>query len=155
MTVTLGDSLNRRIKQQLINKIGACASVAKVYGFDRFPLEQWPAVIVKYTGIDGEFATTSENQRRYGYSVKILVPIGKDMNEVTDDRLQFAEEAVGQVVEEIMNTVDHNFELNQFDADVHFVNAVDSIFTEYQYEGGYAHGAEMTIVVSTYFNTSS
>lgn len=149
MTVTLGNSLNRRIKEQLRDKIGACASVAKVYTFDKLPIEQWPAVIIKYGTMDGEFVTTAENRRTYAYSVKVLFQIGKSLAEVADDRLQFAEEAVGQVVEEIMNVTDTNYELGQFNANVLYVRAVDVVYLEYSYEGGYAKGAELTIQVIT------
>lgn len=146
---TLGDSLNRRIKEQLIDKIDTCASVAKVYGFDKIPLEQYPAVIVKYGSMEGEFVTTSENRRVYAYLTKVIVPMGKDVNNLTDDRVEFAEEAVGQVVEEIMNIVDSNFELGQFNAQVLYVRAVDVVYNEYSYPGGYAYGAELTIQVVT------
>lgn len=149
MTVQLGDSLNRRVKEQIIKKVDACASIAKVYGFDKLPITQWPVAFIKYGSMDGEFATTSENRRIYSYSCKVLIPIGKTPNEVTDDRLQFAEEALGQVVEEIINTLDTNFELGQFNANVLYTKALDVLYTEYEYEGGYAKGAELTIQVVT------
>ena len=149
MTVALGDSLNRRIKQQVMDKIEAQPSVAKVYGFDKLPIEQFPAVMVKYGTMDGEFATTAENRRVYAYTAKILVPIGKDLNNVADDRLQWAEEAIGQVVEEIINALDSDFELGQFNANVLYTRALDVLYSEYSYEGGYAKGAELTIQVVT------
>lgn len=149
MTATLGNSLNRRIKEQIRDRISACASVAVVYTYDKLPFKEWPAVFLKYTSMDGEFVTTAENRRTYSYSVKVLVPIGKSFADVADDRLQFAEEAVGQVVEEIMNTLDTNFELGQFNANVLYVRALDVLYTEYSYEGGYAKGAELTIQVAT------
>lgn len=149
MSITLGTSLNRRIKEQLKAKIGACNSVAKVYTFDHLPIDQFPMVIVKYGSMDGEFATTSENRRVYSYNTKILVPIGKDLTGVTDDRLQFAEEAIGQVVEEIVNSLDSDFELGQFNAQVLYIRALDVFYSEYSYEGGYAKGAELTIQVVT------
>ena len=149
MTVTLGDSLNKRIKHQLITKISARPSVAKCYGYEKLPITEYPAVFVKYGSMDGEFATTAENRRIYGYSVKIIVPTGKTLAEVTDDRLQWAEEAVGQVVEEIMNAIDTDFELGQFNADVLYVRAIDVLYTDYSYEGGFASGAELTIQVVT------
>lgn len=153
MTVTLGDSLSRRIKEQIMSKIGACASVAKVYGYDHLPLDQFPAVMIKNGSMLGEFATTSENRRIYSYSTKILVPIGKDLNNVADERLQWAEEAVGQVVEEIINTLDTNFELGQFNANVLYIKALDVLYSEYSYEGGYAKGAELTLEVVTDYDT--
>lgn len=149
MTVTLGDSLNRSIKEELMNRIGACASVAKVYGFDKFPIEQYPMVIVKYGSMEGQFANVAENRRTYSYQTKILIPMGKDLNDVADDRLQWVEEALGQVVEEIINTLDTNFELGQFNRNVLYTQALDVFYSEYEYEGGYAKGAELTIQVVT------
>lgn len=149
MTAPLGNSLNRTIKHLLITKISSQPSVAKAYGFDKLPIDQYPAVFVKYGSMDGEFVTTAENRRIYGYSVKIIVPIGKSVDDVADDRLQWADEAVGQVVEEIMNAIDSDFELGQFNANVLYVRAVDVLYTNYQYEGGYASGAELTLQVVT------
>ena len=153
MTSSLGTSLGRTIKEQIRNRISALSSVEEVYTFDKLPLEGYPAVIIKYGSMDGEFATTSENRRVYNYSVKVLVPIGKILTDIADDRLQWAEEAVGQVVEQIANDLDTNFELGQFNANVLYVRALDVLYTEYSYEGGYAKGAELTIEVATDYDT--
>lgn len=149
---TLPNSLNRKIKEQIRDKISALSNVSKVYTFDRIPLEASPTVIVKYGNMEGEFWTTSENMRIYSYNIKVLVQIGNTPNDVTNDRLQQAEEEVAVTVEDIINVLDSNYELNQFNADVLFLDAVDMLQQEYQYEGGYAKGAELTVRVHTVFD---
>lgn len=153
MTQTLGDSLNRRIKEQLIDKVSALPSVAKCYGFEKLPLEQFPSVIIRYASLDGEFSTTTENRRIYSYTIRILYEIGKDLNTIQDDRLQYADEAVAQVVEEIANDLDSDFELDQFNANVLYMRALDVVYTDYSYEGGYASGAELSLQVITDYDT--
>lgn len=153
MTQVLGDSLNRRIKEQLIDKVSALPSVAKCYGFEKLPLEQFPSVIIRYASLDGEFSTTTENRRIYSYTIRILYEIGKDLNTIQDDRLQYADEAVAQVVEEIANDLDSDFELDQFNANVLYMRALDVVYTDYSYEGGYASGAELSLQVITDYDT--
>lgn len=148
--MTLGTSVAGRIKQQVMNKIGACASVAVVYGFDRLPIEQFPAVFVKTTGMDGQFWTSAENMRIYTYRCTIIWPLGQDLKSQTDDRLQVADENVHQVVDEIINAVDSDYELGN-DALVLFVNAANFISQEYEYEGGKAYGAEITLEVHSQY----
>lgn len=148
--MSLGTSVAGRIKQQLINKIGACASVAKCYGYDKLPTDQFPIAIVKATDMNGEFWTTTSNMRVYSYRVQILWPIGQNLKGQTDDRLQVAEENVDQVVDEIINAVDIDFTLGDY-ALVRFVEAADSHYGEYQADGGVYKGAEITIRIHSEF----
>ena len=99
-------SVSGRIKYQIIKKIEAGSSAAKVYGFDKLPVSQFPAVFVKVSGVDGDFWTNAENMRVYSYRVLILFQIGQTPTDVTNDRMQNAEDAVAQVVDEILNVID-------------------------------------------------
>ena len=149
---TLGNSLARTIKEQIRDKIDALTSVAEVFTFIKMPFNKWPVVFITYGTMEGEFWSTSENQRVYSFRTYILVPIGKTPNDVTDDRMQFAEEAVGQVVEEIIDALDSDYELGQYNANVNFVRALDVSYGETDYEGGYAKSAELTIEVHTLYS---
>lgn len=142
----LGTSTAGLIKKELLRKISNCPSVAKAYGHDEFPTDQFPIAICKATDMDGTFWTSSSNMRIYSYRVLILWPIGQDLKGQTDDRLQVAEEAIDQVVDEIINAVDTDYVLGGY-ALVLFVDAADSHYGEYQYEGGIAKGAEITLRV--------
>lgn len=143
-------SVSGRIKYQIIKKIEAGSSAAKVYGFDKLPVSQFPAVFVKVSGVDGEFWTNAENMRVYSYRVLILLQIGQTPTDVTNDRMQNAEDAVAQVVDEILNVIDSDYELDDYGL-VLFIDAVDSTYGEYSYEGGYAKGAELTIRVHSQY----
>lgn len=141
-------SASSRIKYQLIKAISANSSAAKVYGFEKLPLTQFPAVIVKTANLEGEFWTNATNMRVYSYRVTILYQVGNTPSDVTEDRMQFAEDAVSQVVDEIINVLDSDYELGQYQL-VRFIEAADGVYQPYEYEGGYAMGAELTIRVHT------
>lgn len=113
-------------------------------------MSQFPAVFVKVSGVDGEFWTNAENMRVYSYRVLILFQIGQTPTDVTNDRMQNAEDAVAQVVDEILNVIDSDYELDDYGL-VLFIDAVDSTYGEYSYEGGYAKGAELTIRVHSQY----
>lgn len=147
--MALGDSLARRIKEQIRNKISALADVEKCYTFMKLPLEGWPTVFVLYGNIEGEFSSNRENSRVYGYRIVVLYQVGQDFQNVSDDRMQNAEEAIGQVVEKIVNAIETDFTLGGFDAEVLFVRALDVVYGESEYEGGYAKSAEFTVNVYT------
>lgn len=145
-------SVSSKIKYIIVNKISALPDVAKCYGFDKLPIDQFPVVFVKNTGMDGEFWTNATNSRVYAYRILILYQIGLTEANVTEDKLQFAEDAVAQVVDEIINALDSDYELGKDQPIVLFVDAADIAFNEYTYEGGYAKGAELTVRVhSEYF----
>lgn len=151
----LGRSLSRDIREQIRNRIDALDNVAKVYTFMRFPLEQDPTVFVLNGSVDGEFSSNVENRRTYGYRIMILYGIGQDRSDVTHDRMQYAEEAIGETAEDILNTIEEEYELGNFNAEVLFVRAMNINYSEVEYEGGYAKSAEFTVNVVTEHNISS
>lgn len=153
--MSLGNSLARSIKEQIRDKIDALDDVEKVYTFVNLPLEGWPTVFVTYGNVEGEFSSNVENRRTYGYRITVLFQVGQDFQNIDDDRMQYAEEAIGQVVESILNTIDTDYELGQFNAEVLFIQALDATYGETEYSGGYAKSAEFTVNVVTEHNVSS
>lgn len=153
--MALGESLNRDIKEQIRNKISALSDVEKVYTFMKLPLEGWPTVFVMYGNVEGEFSSNSENSRVYGYRILVLYQVGQSFQDIQDDRMQNAEEAIGQVVESILNTIETDYELSNFNSEVLFVKALDVTYGETEYDGGYAKSAEFTVNVYTEHNVTS
>ena len=153
--MALGESLNRDIKEQIRNKISALSDVEKVYTFMKLPLEGWPTVFVMYGNVEGEFSSNSENSRVYGYRILVLYQVGQSFQDIQDDRMQNAEEAIGQVVESILNTIETDYELSNFNSEVLFVRALDVTYGETEYDGGYAKSAEFTVNVYTEHNVTS
>lgn len=153
--MTLGNSLSREIKEQIRDKISALTDVQKCYTFMKLPLEGWPTVFVLNGNIEGEFSSNSHNSRVYGYRIVVLYQVGQNFQNVNDDRMQNAEEAIGQVVENILNAIETDYTLNDFNAEVLYVNALDMTFGETEYEGGYAKSAEFTANVYTEHNVTS
>ena len=153
--MALGESLARDIKEQIRNKISALSDVEKVYTFMKLPLEGWPTVFVMYGNVEGEFSSNSENSRVYGYRILVLYQVGQSFQDIQDDRMQNAEEAIGQVVESILNTIETDYELSNFNSEVLFVRALDVTYGETEYDGGYAKSAEFTVNVYTEHNVTS
>lgn len=140
------------IKKQIISKIDALQSVQKVYPAEVPNPKGWPCVFVTATDLEGEFSSNAENSRVYAYSVVVLFSEGQNFVADTEyERLDYTERVVGEVIDEIINAVDTDFELDSLpnDTTVLFVNAADCIWGRYQYEGGIAKAAQITLRVYT------
>lgn len=140
------------IKKQIISKIDSLESVQKVYPAEVPNPKGWPCVFVTATDLEGEFSSNAENSRVYAYSVLVLFSEGQNfMPESEYERLDYSEKVVGEVIDEIINAVDTDFELDSLpnDTTVLFVNAADCLWGRYQYEGGVAKAAQVTLRVYT------
>lgn len=145
-------SATTQIKDQLIDKIENLDSVQKVYPAPRNNPSGFPCVFITVADLEGEFATNSENSRVYGYTLIVLFPEGQDfVPESEKERGDYAEQVVAQVVDEIINSVDTDFELDSLpnDTTVLFVNAADCQWGKYEYDGGVAKAAQLTLKVYT------
>lgn len=141
-------SISVTIKDQIKNKVLGCASVQQVYGFEELNPSGWPAVMITPGNMQGEFSSTSENSRVYNYRLLILFALGQDMETPkTLNRLEYAENTVATVIDEIINAVDTNFVLEG--TPVLYVNASDVSWGYYATEAGECRGAEITLNVYT------
>jgi hypothetical protein len=141
-------SVSIEIKDQIIAKIEALESVQKVYPAPELNPSGFPAVFVTSSDMVGEFSSNTENSRVYGYSVVVLFPEGKDLVPASErDRLDYAERVIAEVIDEIINAVDTDYELDG--SPVLFVNAADCEWGSYQTEGGVAKAANITLRVYT------
>lgn len=141
-------SISVTIKEQIKTSVQSCASVQQVYGYEENNPAGFPAVFIKTTNMDGEFSSTAENSRVYAYSVMILFPVGEDMETPkTINRMEYAENVVATVIDEIINAVDTNIELGG--SPVLYVEAADVEWGDYTYEGGVAKAANITLRVYT------
>ena len=141
-------SASIEIKDQIIDKIDALSSVQVVYPAPHNNPSGFPAVFVTTSDLEGEFSSNLENSRVYAYSVIILFPIGQDyVPESERDRLDYAERVVAGVIDEIINTVDTDYELDS--SPVLFVNAADCEWGTYEAEFGVAKAANITLRVYT------
>lgn len=141
-------SVSNTIKQQIIDKIEAISLVQKVYPAEYNNPSGWPAVFVTLTDMEGEFSSNTENSRVYAYSVLVLFPEGQDFVPASEkNRLDYSEQVIAEVIDEIINAVDTDFELDG--SPVLFVNAADCEWGKYEYEGGVAKAANITLRVYT------
>jgi hypothetical protein len=136
------------IKNQIKAKIQTCASVQQVYGYEEVNPTGWPCVMLTPANMTGEFSSSSENSRVYSYRTMILFTLGQDMETPkTLNRLEYAENTISTVIDEIINAIDDNFVLDG--TPVLFVNASDVQWGYVAYEGGEARSAEITLNVYT------
>lgn len=136
------------IKQQIKTKIQSCASVQQTYGYEEVNPTGWPAVMLTPADMQGEFSSNTENSRIYGYRAQILFPLGKDMESPkTQNRLEYAENVIATVIDEIITAVDTDYELDG--TPVLFVNAADVSWGYISAEFGEARSAEITLNVYT------
>lgn len=136
------------IKNQIKDYINGCVSVQKVYGYEEVNPTGWPCVMLTPADMTGEFSSTSENSRVYSYKALILFTLGQDMETPkTLNRLEYAENVIAGVIDEIINAIDYNIVLEG--TPVLFVNAADVTWGYISGEFGEARSAEIVIKVYT------
>lgn len=137
-----------QIKDMLIDRVQDLDSVQKVYPSSVINDDGWPAVSITPDNEEGEFSSNAENSRVYSYNATVLFPMGQDfVPESERNRMDYAERVIAQVIEDIINVVDTDFELDG--GVVLFVNAADVTWEYYEYEGGIARGANVILRVYT------
>ena len=141
-------SVSIQIKDQIIDKIDVLSSVQKVYPAVILNPTGWPWVCVTTNTEEGEFSSNAENSRVYTYNCMCLFPIGQDAVPTSDrDRLDYAERTIAEVIDQIINAVDSDYELDG--SPVLFVNAADVEWGYTDYEGGVARAANIILRVYT------
>lgn len=141
-----------QIKDQIIAKIDNLDSVQIVYPAEQPNPSGWPAVFVTEADMEGEFSSNAENSRIYSYTVLVLFPEGQDFVPTSErSRLDYSARNISTVLDEIINTIDTDFELTSLpnDTTVLFTNAADCLWGKYEYEGGVAKAAQITLRVYT------
>lgn len=140
-------SVSIDIKDQIIRKIQTLSSVEIVYPALKLNPKGWPCVYVTTNTEEGEFSSNAENSRVYTYNASILFPIGQDFVPASErERLDYAERTVAQVIDDIINAIDSDYEL---DTPVLFVHAADVEWGYIDYEGGVARAANVILRVYT------
>lgn len=143
-------SVSTDIKNHIKANIQACPSVQQVYGHEEINPTGWPAVMVTAGNMDGEFSSNAENSRTYAFRIYILFPTGQDYPTSTNmNRLEYAEQVIATVIDEIVNISDTDFELDGSGPTILYVNAADVVWGYTTYEGGEARSAELTLRVYT------
>ena len=141
-------SVALNIRDQVKRKVQSCPSVQQTYGYEEVNPTGWPCVMITLQGINGEYSSNTENSRVYAYRALALFPIGQDIEQPkTLNRLEYAEDTLTTVIDEIINAIDDNFELEG--SPTLFVEASDVTWGYMAAEFGEARSAEITISVYT------
>lgn len=140
-------SVSIDIKDQVIDKINALSSVEVVYPALRLNPSGVPAVFVTTNTEEGEFSSNAENSRVYTYNASVIFPLGQDfVPEAERERLDYAERVIADVIDDIINAIDTDYEL---DTPVLFVNAADVEWGYIDIESGVARAANVILRVYT------
>lgn len=137
-----------QIKDQIINKIEVLSSVEVVYPAIKLNPSGWPCVYVTANTEEGEFSSNAENSRVYTYNASIQFPLGQDFVPDSErERMDYAEVVIAEVIDQIINAVDSDYELEG--TPVLFVHAADVEWGYIDYEGGVARAANVILRVYT------
>lgn len=140
--------VSTQIKEMLISRIASLSSVQKVYPSAIINDAGWPAVSVTPESEEGEFSSNAENSRVYTFNATALFPMGQDFVPSSErERNDYAERVLAEVIDQIINVVDTNYELDR--GVVLFVNAADVNWEYYDYEGGIARACTVLLKVYT------
>lgn len=143
------------VKKELIKKISALSSVQKVYGWEHNNPEGFPSVMVIPVAEEGSFSSNAENRRVYRFNATVLHSIGQDLEgQAANNRMEEAERIVPEVVEDILDTIETDYELGGY-AQVLFVRALSVEYSYVIYDGGWAKSAVITIEIETEFNVQT
>lgn len=141
-------SVSIQIKDQIIDKINPLSTVEVVYPAPKLNPSGFPAVFITTNTEEGEFSSNAENSRVYTYNASVMFPLGQDfVPESERERLDYAERTIAQVIDDIINAVDEDFELEG--NPVLYVNAADVEWGYIDYEGGVARAANVILRVYT------
>ena len=109
----------------------------------------WPVVVVTASDMEGEFVSNAENSRVYAFNCRILFPTGQDfVKDGSVNRLEYAEQQVATVIDEIINNIDTDFELAGTSI-VKYINAADVQWEYISGEFGEARSATITLKIYT------
>ena len=144
-------SVSTTVKKQLMDYIQACPSVKATYGHQEMNPRGWPAVFIEATGMDGEFVDTANNSRIYAFRVIIVFPLSQDMPGLPSgtNRLEYAEQTIATVLDEIINTLDTHFQGEG--SPVLYFEAADAEWGEAAIDVGVVKAVQVTIRIYTEF----
>lgn len=136
------------LKKQLKLNIQSSTNVQTVYGYEEINPSGYPAVMLTAADMEGEFSSNAENRRMYAFKCTILFPISGDFVEATEmPREEYAEKVILQVVDDLVNTMDTDFELTGTQA--LYMEAADCIWYYTKVENGEARAADITLRIYT------
>lgn len=145
-------SVSISIKNQIMNKVRSLSAVEIVYPVIKLNPSGYPAVFVTTNTEEGEFSSSAENSRVYTYNCSVVFPLGQDfVPEAQQERLDYAEQTIATVIEQIINGIDTDFELESLPTGVTvmFTHAADVEWGYADVEGGVARAANVILRVHT------
>jgi hypothetical protein len=141
-------SISTAVKNQLMDFIQNLESVQKTYGHEELNPGGFPAVFVTPGDMLGEFVANNANSRIYAFKVMCVFPTGQDfIKDGSVNRLEYAEETIATVLDEIINAVDTNFVLEG--TPVLYANAADIQWGDAALENGVCKAAQITLRIYT------
>jgi hypothetical protein len=144
-------SISTTVKNQLMDFIKNLESVQETYGHEEMNPVGWPAVFITPDNMEGEFVANNANSRVYAFKIMCVFPIGQDfIKKKNINRLEYAEETIATVLDEIINSVDTNFQLEG--TPVLFANAANIQWGEANLENGVCKAAQISLRIYTEYD---
>lgn len=145
------------IKKVIMQRISDdVPDVQDVSNFEKTNFKGFPAVNVFCSGNENDYWSTAENKRIYTFIIRIYQQIEYNVPNITDladSAKQAAEDAMGVVVSEIIDSFDKFEDMGgMIDGEIAFSKAVPSAWGYAQIGTGWARTAEIKIIVNKIFN---
>lgn len=141
-------STSTTVKNQLIDFISKLPDIQTTYGHEETNPSGFPAVFIVPDNMNGEFVDNAHNSRIYAFRITCVFPIGQDfIKDNSVNRLEFAEETIATVLDDIINSVDTNFQLEG--TPVLYANAADIQWGEANLENGVCKAAQISLRIYT------
>lgn len=141
-------SVSTEVKNQLIDFIKGLQSVQECYGHEELNPAGFPAVFIDAGSMQGEFVSNVDNSRIYAFRITAVFPLGQNfIKDPNVNRLEFAEQTIATVLDEIINAVDTNFQLEG--TPVLYANAADIQWGEANLENGVCKAAQISLRIYT------
>jgi hypothetical protein len=128
--VTVSKKICRRLSDDV-------SKLAKVYDYTKMDIPQYPVALVIPSENEADYATTSENRRAWGFTIRLMQELERKGAETTERILR-------ELVDETLQSLDEYYTLGG-DADI--VRAAPSRWGWAQIGGGWIRIAEISLTV--------
>jgi hypothetical protein len=141
------------IKSTIMQRISDdISTVQDVANFEKTNFRGFPAVTLICSGNENDYWSTAENKRQFSFIIRVYQQIEHKVaviGDLSDTAKEQAENILGTVVSEIIDSFDKYFDLG---GSVDYCRAIPSAWGYAQIGEGWARTAEIKIIVIQIFN---
>ena len=126
-------------------------TIQDVSNYEKSGFTGFPAVTVVCSGNENDYWSTAENKRQFSFTIRIYQQMEQkpDLGDVSDNAKQQAEDILGRVVSEIIDSFD---DVNALSEVADYCRAVPSVWGYVKIGDGFCRTAEIKISAIKIFN---